>query len=253
MRKLIVAGNWKMNTTVAQGINLIKELKELHNCTFSKNSDIIIFPPYTHLSQFATELTNCCIKLGAQNLHHEEKGAFTGEISANMIRSIGCKYVLVGHSERRQYAKESNEVLASKVKLALDNELTPIYCCGETLDEREDQKHFDVIEEQIKKGLFSLPIDSIQEIIIAYEPVWAIGTGKTASPAQAQEIHAFIRSLIETTYGKEVSETIRILYGGSVNAANAKEIFGQADIDGGLVGGASLKPQDFNTIINAVG
>lgn len=252
MRKLIVAGNWKMNTTLSQAIVLINELKELHNCTFSKNKDIIIFPPFTHLSEFSKELTNCCIKLGAQNIHQEDKGAFTGEISANMVKSIGCDYVLVGHSERRQYAKESNSLLATKVVLALENELKPIYCCGETLEERETEKHFQIIEEQISQGLFNLSSDLVMDVIVAYEPVWAIGTGKTASPEQAQEIHAFIRQLFENKYGSEVSNKIRILYGGSVNGSNAKELFGQHDIDGGLVGGASLKPIEFNAIINSI-
>jgi triosephosphate isomerase len=252
MRKAIIAGNWKMNTTVSQGISLINELKELHNCTYAKRKDIIIFPPFTHLSQFEEELKNCCIQLGAQNIHHEEKGAFTGEVSANMVSQLGCKYVLIGHSERRQYAKESNELLAVKVKTVFEHEMTPVYCCGETLEERESNTHFEVIRQQISTALFALSRDLLSEIIIAYEPVWAIGTGKTASPEQAQEIHAYIRELLADKFGQETADKIRILYGGSVNASNATDLLNQPDIDGGLVGGASLKPKDFNTIINSI-
>ncbi|MBL6964661.1 MAG: triose-phosphate isomerase [Bacteroidetes bacterium] len=251
MSKIIVAGNWKMNTTLQEGISLIQDLKKLHDCGHSEKTEIIIFPPFTHLNEFSKELTDCCIQLGAQNLHQEEKGAYTGEISANMIKSIGCDYVLVGHSERRQYAKETNALLADKIKIALGTDLTPVYCCGESLKEREGEMHFKIIEKQIAEGLFHLSHDMILKVIIAYEPIWAIGTGKTASPEQAQEIHAFIRKLLSSKYGNEISEKIRILYGGSVNASNAKDLFSQPDIDGGLVGGASLKPPDFNTIINS--
>ncbi|MFC2113889.1 triose-phosphate isomerase [Bacteroidota bacterium] len=252
MRKSIAAGNWKMNTTLDQGLDLLDELMKLHRCESNTNKEIIIFPPYTHLHPFVSKLENCCIKTGAQNMHQEEKGAFTGEVSANMIRKIGCEYVLIGHSERRQFFHETNELLVVKVKLALANDLKPVYCCGESLEEREKGGHYEIIENQIKIGLFHLSKEEFADVIIAYEPVWAIGTGKTASPEQAQEIHAFIRGLLKEKYGEQVSEATSILYGGSVKGANAKELFNQKDIDGGLVGGASLIPTDFNTIINAI-
>jgi triosephosphate isomerase len=196
-------------------------------------------------------LSDTNITVGAQNCAAEEKGAFTGEVSAEMIASLEANYVTIGHSERRAYYGETNEILNKKVKLALKNDLTPIYCCGEKLEEREAKSHFDVVKTQISEGLFDLSEKEFSKIVIAYEPVWAIGTGVTASPEQAQEIHKYIREIIAEKYGEEISENVSILYGGSVKPSNANEIFGKADVDGGLNGGAALKAEDFMGIINA--
>lgn len=249
---MIVAGNWKMNTSVDEGIELIKQLKELISKHDTSAKEVITFPPFTHLWEFGKQLSESQIFLGAQNFCYEPKGAFTGEISATMLKSCGCNYVLIGHSERRQYFNESNELLAKKLNTAIENELLPIYCCGESLEEREAANHFKIIEKQINEGVFHLNENNFKKVVIAYEPIWAIGTGKTASPEQAQEIHNFIRSMIEKKYDKSIAENTSILYGGSVKASNAKEIFAKADIDGGLIGGASLKPEEFNNIINSI-
>ena len=250
MRKQIVAGNWKMNTNIAEGISLALELRELEN-KFNDNIEVVVIPPFTHISEISNILSDTDIKIGAQNCASEEKGAYTGEISAEMIASLEAKYVTIGHSERRAYYGETNSILNKKVKLAIKNNLTPIYCCGEKLEEREAKNHFDVVKTQISEGLFDLDNKDFSKIVIAYEPVWAIGTGVTASPEQAQEIHEFIRNIITEKYGKEIAENISILYGGSVKPSNANEIFGKTDVDGGLIGGAALKSNDFMGIINA--
>lgn len=250
MRKQIVAGNWKMNTNIAEGIALALNLRELEP-QFNDNVEVIVIPPFTHITEVMNALSDTNIKLGAQNCASEEKGAFTGEVSAEMISSLEVNYVTIGHSERRAYYNETNDILNKKVKLALKNDLTPIYCCGEMLAEREAKNHFNVVKTQISEGLFDLSKEDFSKIIIAYEPVWAIGTGVTASPEQAQEIHKFIRDIIAEKYGNEIAENISILYGGSVKPNNANEIFSKPDVDGGLIGGAALKAEDFMGIINA--
>lgn len=256
MRKNIVAGNWKMNLSWEEGQQLCAQIVEFvkNNPLESLNGspDVIMFTPFIHLAGAQQQVQNIDkLSCGGQNCHTEEKGAFTGETSAPMIQSVGAQYVLAGHSERRAYFGETNEMLAQKVKTALANQLKPVYCCGEVLDERNAENHFDVVREQIQKGLFWLSSQEFSDVIIAYEPVWAIGTGVTASPQQAQEMHAFIRSIIAEKYGAQVAKDTTILYGGSCNAQNAAELFSQEDVDGGLIGGASLKPQDFCSIIQS--
>ena len=250
MRKNIVAGNWKMNKNLQEGLNLASELNEaLKGKTL--NCDVIIGTPYIHLANVAKEINTNKIGVAAQNCADKESGAFTGEISPAMIASTGAKYVILGHSERRAYYHETPKILKEKVLLSLKNDLTPIFCIGEVLEEREANKHFDVVKSQIEQSLFNLSEEDFKKIILAYEPVWAIGTGKTASPDQAQEIHAFIRKTIEEKYGKETADNTSILYGGSCNAANAKELFSNPDVDGGLIGGASLEVGKFLPIIEA--
>lgn len=248
MRKQIVAGNWKMNKVEEEVITFFSEIKKLPTPV---NIELIIAPPTIFLKEAINILKGTTIRIGAQNCSEYNSGAYTGEIAANMIQSVGAKYVIVGHSERRAYFNEKNEVLALKVNQVLENNLTPIYCCGEALKERESGHHFEVIETQILEGLFHLPAEGIVQCVIAYEPVWAIGTGVTATPYQAQEMHAFIRGVIVQKYGKKIAEKITILYGGSCNAANAKELFINPDIDGGLIGGASLITKDFVAIANS--
>ena len=251
MRTKIVAGNWKMNYTMAEGIQFMSELNLLLKGKSSYQSKIIIIPPFTHLYEFVKNFSHPNLSFAAQNLSEKEKGAYTGEISAEMIKSVGAEYVVIGHSERRQYFAESNIQLATKVNLALQNNLSPIYCCGETLAERNNNHYFEIIKNQIEIGLFSLSDIEFQKVIVAYEPVWAIGTGVVASPEQAQEIHAFIRKLIHNKFGNEIADQTQILYGGSVKASNASELFMLPDVDGGLVGGASLIASEFYNIINA--
>jgi triosephosphate isomerase (TIM) len=248
MRKNIVAGNWKMNKTVQEGVQLAGEIKELLSKNAPKNVTVIIAPPFVHLTEVKKVIGNS-IELSAQNVASEEKGAFTGEVSADMVKSTGASYVIIGHSERRAYYNETDQILYKKVLLAQASGLTPIFCIGEVLAEREANKHFDVVKKQLTDGLFGLSKEAFAKVVIAYEPVWAIGTGKTATSAQAQEIHKYIRGVITEKYGKEVADSISILYGGSCNAANAKELFANPDVDGGLIGGAALKSQDFYTII----
>lgn len=248
MRKNIVAGNWKMNKTLQEGIALAKELNEtLANETL--NCDVVICTPFIHLASVAQLVDSKKIGVGAENCADKVSGAYTGEVSASMVASTGAKYVILGHSERRAYYGETIEILEEKVKLALANNLTPIFCIGEVLEEREANKQNEVVAEQLK-SVFSLSAEDFSKIVLAYEPVWAIGTGKTATPDQAQEIHAFIRSTIVEKYGKEVAENVSILYGGSCNPSNAKEIFSKPDVDGGLIGGASLKVADFKGVID---
>ncbi|MDD5570993.1 MAG: triose-phosphate isomerase [Bacteroidales bacterium] len=252
MRKKIVAGNWKMNNTFEEGVKLTNEIIELSKNKTDKNVGIILCPPFFFL-QKCVELikNNSQISVGAQNCHSEIKGAFTGEVSATMLKSVGVKYVIIGHSERRSYFKEDNIFLSKKVKQVLATGLFPIYCCGETLPERESGKLFDIIKTQIEGGLFDLSKEDFLKTIIAYEPVWAIGTGVTATSEQAQEMHEFIRKLIIQKYGSDVAGETTILYGGSCNSKNAKELFANKDVDGGLIGGASLKSQDFIDIVNS--
>jgi triosephosphate isomerase len=253
MRKLIVAGNWKMNTGIEEGIKLASELNTyLSSKNLPSNKRIIISPPYTHLYPISKIINPSLITLSAQNCACTENGAYTGEISAQMLTELGVKIVIIGHSERRQYFNENSEILLKKIKLALKYDLEIIFCVGESLKDRENKTYFDVIETQIKETLFNLDENEIKKIIIAYEPVWAIGTGKTATPDEAQEMHEFIRKLIKSKFGEQISEEISILYGGSCKPGNAKEIFGKKDVDGGLIGGASLKAQDFEKIIEAI-
>ena len=256
MRKKIVAGNWKMNTTLEEGKQLAGKIVDfVKNNPLEKlngSPEVMMFAPYTHIATVAEHTEHVkSVSCGAQNCHTEEKGAYTGEISVSMIKSTGAKNVLIGHSERRQYFAETNETLAKKVKMALGAALTPVYCCGEVLDERNADNHFNVVKEQIEKGLFWLEEKEFAKVVIAYEPVWAIGTGVTASPDQAQEMHAYIRKVIAEKYNQQVADNTTILYGGSCNAKNAKELFANPDVDGGLIGGASLKPDDFTAIIQS--
>jgi triosephosphate isomerase len=250
MRKNIVAGNWKMNKTLQEGLALAEELNgALKGVT--PNCDVVIGTPFIHLASVVAAIDTNKIGVAAQNCADKESGAYTGEISAAMVKSTGANYVILGHSERRAYYGETAETLKTKVELALKNELTPIFCIGEVLAEREAEKHFDVVKSQIVDSLFALSAEDFGKIVLAYEPVWAIGTGKTASAAQAQEMHAFIRQTLAAKYGQEVADNCSILYGGSCNAGNAKELFANPDVDGGLIGGASLKVADFKAIIDA--
>ncbi len=250
MRKNIVAGNWKMNKTLQEGLTLATELNEALKGA-SLNCDVVIGTPYIHLASAAAVVDAAKIGVAAQNCADKESGAYTGEISASMVKSTGANYVILGHSERRAYYGETAAILKTKVELALKNELTPIFCIGEVLEEREAEKHFEVVKQQIEESLFDLSAEDFGKLVLAYEPVWAIGTGKTASAAQAQEIHAFIRQTLAAKYGQEVADNTSILYGGSCNAGNAKELFSNPDVDGGLIGGASLKVADFKAIIDA--
>lgn len=248
MRKKIVAGNWKMNLEYAEGISLFSEIVNMVRDEKKGDQLAIICAPYIHLNSLA-QLGGNIVSIGAQNCHQKESGAYTGEISAKMIKSVGCEYVIIGHSERRQYFAESDELLAQKTNIALENGLTPIFCIGETLDERNNGSYFDVLKSQLVNGIFGLTAAEFGKTVIAYEPVWAIGTGLTATSEQAQEVHAFIRKEIAAKYGAETAENTTILYGGSCNPKNAAELFAQADIDGGLIGGASLKSRDFVDIV----
>ena len=253
MRKLIVAGNWKMNTGIEEGIQLSSEINSyLSKANLPSHKRIIISPPYTHLYPISKVVNPSLITLSAQNCASTENGAYTGEISAQMLKELGVKMVILGHSERRLYFKEDNDILLKKIKLALKYDLEIIFCVGESLKERENKTHFNVIEKQIKDTLYNLNENEIKKIIIAYEPVWAIGTGKTATPNEAQEMHEFIRELIKNKFGEQISEGISILYGGSCKPSNAKEIFVKKDVDGGLIGGASLKAQNFEKIIESI-
>lgn len=252
MRKKIVAGNWKMNKSYNEGIDLIEQTIKMLNEEKANDAVVVFCPPFIHLhkaSKLVKEQKH--IHTGAQNCYSEESGAYTGEISCGMIQSCGAEYVIIGHSERRQYFGETNPQLAKKINLTLKHQLTPIYCCGEPLEVRENNKHFELVETQIKEGLFHLTKDEIAKAVVAYEPVWAIGTGKTATKEQAQEIHAFIRKTIAEKYDLKTAESISILYGGSCKPSNAKELFSQPDVDGGLIGGAALVAADFVGIVKS--
>jgi len=250
MRKKVIAGNWKMNNDLNGTVNLISELKKGVND--QTKATVIVCPPFTSLETAQTLLKDSLIKFGAQNMYFEENGAFTGEISPSMLKSVDCEYVILGHSERRTIFGETDQTINKKIKTAIKHSLKPIFCIGETLEEREKGVTFDIIEKQIRFGLEGLTESELETMIIAYEPVWAIGTGKTASNEQAQEVHEFIRNLITKLFSAEFAQKLVIQYGGSVKPENAKELLGQPDIDGALVGGACLKADSFLKIIDAI-
>jgi triosephosphate isomerase len=250
MRTKLIAGNWKMNKDIHETVDLVNGIKERLNGLYG-NIGVVICPPFVSLVVASGLLKGTRIKLGAQNMHHQNDGAFTGEISAMMLKSVGCDYVILGHSERRQYFKETNEFINLKVKQALSSNLTPIVCVGETLEERESGVTDQIITTQVKGVLSGLTIQDIEKIVVAYEPVWAIGTGKTATPDQANQVHKLIRKLVAQLYSWAVAEKLIIQYGGSVNPQNAFELLSQPDIDGALVGGACLKADSLISIIGA--
>ena len=249
MRKKIVAGNWKMNKSWPEAMELTKSLS-LNSSSFPADVQVIVSPPALYLQGVRSELPET-LAIAAQNCSQHESGAYTGEISAGMLKSMGVAYCIIGHSERRQYYGETNEVIREKIDACLKNGVTPIFCCGEILSERNSGEHFNTVSTQVKQALFHLSEEQLALVVIAYEPVWAIGTGVTASNEQAEEMHAFIRSIVAQHYSETIANDISILYGGSVNVANAKELFACPNVDGGLVGGASLKAADFTTIIQA--
>ncbi|SNS03044.1 MULTISPECIES: triose-phosphate isomerase [Hymenobacter] len=253
MRKNIVAGNWKMNTTLQDGQALISEIVNMvQDEVTGSQVEVVVCPPFPFLTTIGKQLPEGGrFHLGAQNCHQKESGAFTGEVSAKMLQSVGAEYVILGHSERRQYFGEDDELLSQKLKAVLAAGLKPIFCVGESLETREADDTFNFISKQLQDGLFHLSNEEFDQVVIAYEPIWAIGTGKTATSAQAQEVHAFIREQIARAYDAEAAENTTILYGGSANAQNARELFGQPDVDGGLIGGASLKSRDFTEIIKS--
>ncbi|WP_066224510.1 triose-phosphate isomerase [Formosa haliotis] len=248
MRKNIVAGNWKMNNDLAQTETLLTALK---NKSITSNAEVMIAPTFTNLWASYNTLKNTSIEVIAQNMHFAESGAYTGEVSASMLKSVGVKTVILGHSERRAYFNETDELLAKKVDAALANDMRVIFCFGEELADRKADNHETVVGSQIKNALFHLDAAAFKNIVLAYEPVWAIGTGETASPEQAQDMHAFIRKTLADKYGADVADSVSILYGGSVKPGNAQEIFSKPDVDGGLIGGAALNADDFFAIVNA--
>ncbi len=249
MRKKIVAGNWKMNTTLQEGVALAKEVNDALKAV-SPKCDVVICVPFTHLAS-VKNVIDANLGLGAENCADHKSGAYTGEVSASMVASTGANYVILGHSERRQYYGETSETLKEKVALAFENNLTPIFCIGEVLEERENGSYFDVVKSQIEDALFHLSAEDFGKIILAYEPVWAIGTGKTATDDQAEEMHAFIRKTIAAKYGAEVAENTSILYGGSCKPSNAQALFAKPNVDGGLIGGAALQAESFMGIVTA--
>lgn len=252
MRKQIIAGNWKMNNSLEEGIKLASEVIDKVNAEKINNVDIIFAPPFTHLTELSKLVENQnSIYVAAQNCNEHDSGAYTGEVSALILKSIPVDYVIIGHSERREYFKESDELLADKVDQALNHGLIPIFCCGEALSIRESGTHEDFVSGQLTNSLFHLDNETFSKLIIAYEPIWAIGTGVTASAEQAQEMHLAIRTHIESKYGQEIAENCSILYGGSCKPSNATELFALEDVDGGLIGGASLKSDDFVGVIQS--
>jgi triosephosphate isomerase (TIM) len=246
MRRPIIVGNWKMHKTTAEAVELVKALKA--SVASIQDIDIGVAPPFTALMAVAEALHGSAIFVAAQNMHWEPQGAYTGEISAAMLTDVGCTRVIIGHSERRQYFAETDATVNRKLKAALNAQLDPILCIGETLEQREGNATFEVLEQQLRQGLSEIPVDGMQRLVLAYEPLWAIGTGKTATPAQAQEVHAFIRGLLGDLYGKALADEVRIQYGGSVNAGNVHTLMTQPDVDGALVGGASLEASAFAQI-----
>lgn len=250
MRIKIVAGNWKMNKNSEETEDLLNEL--IDKLPLDKEAQIVVAPTFVNLASAVDHLEYTNITVAAQNLHQAESGAYTGEISADMLKSVGVNTVILGHSERRSIFHETDAIIAAKVDTALKHDMTVIFCFGEELKDRQNNQHFNVVENQLRDGLFHLGKESWEDIILAYEPVWAIGTGETASPDQAQEMHAFIRETIRHKYGSDVAEDVSILYGGSVKPDNAQEIFGKPDVDGGLIGGAALKSDEFVAIVNAI-
>jgi len=247
MRRPLIAGNWKMHNNSAESVELVSQLKEMISGV--KEVEVVVAPPYTALGSVATAIKGSTIFLSSQNIFWEEKGAFTGEVSPAMLKDIGCQYTIIGHSERRQYFGETNETVNKRLKAALNASLIPIVCVGETLEEREAGKTLAIIEQQVKEGLDGVSSGEMEKVVVAYEPVWAIGTGKTATPEQAQEVHQFIRKMLAQVFNKGVAEGTRILYGGSVKPDNVDQLMSQKDIDGALVGGASLKADAFARIV----
>lgn len=249
MRKKIAAGNWKMNKTFEEGLILLSEVVNMvKDEVVNPNVEVVLCVPFPYLSTFGKLIDTDKVSLGAQNCYPKASGAYTGEVSIPMLKSVGVGHVIIGHSERRQYFNESDAFLAEKVDATLAGNLTPIFCCGETLEQRNEGIHLDFVRGQITNSLFHLSAEDLQKTVIAYEPIWAIGTGVTASNDQAQEMHKILRDHLATKYGQEVADEISILYGGSVNGANAQELFACPDVDGGLVGGASLKSREFTNI-----
>lgn len=246
MRKKIVAGNWKMNKTLDEGLTLASEIINMARDEVNEDVVLVMATPFIHLSSLSKMVQpEKNVFLGAQNVNDNESGAYTGETSVGMLKSVGVEYIIIGHSERREYFHESNEFLAKKVKIALDNGLTPIFCCGEPLEIRENDTHKEYVAKQLEESIFGLSPEEMGKLVIAYEPIWAIGTGKTASNEQAQEMHLEIRNQIAAKFGQELADDISILYGGSMKPSNSKELLAQPDVDGGLIGGASLKSRDF--------
>lgn len=253
MRKKIVAGNWKMNKTADEAKALLSEVVNMVKDEVTADVTVVLCPPAVYLTTFRQYIpAGGRVALGAQNCHEKASGAYTGEISAPMLQSIGIEYVILGHSERRQYFSETNAQLAEKVNIALENGLTPIFCCGESRDLRENGDYNGFVKDQLTDSLFHLSAESFARVVIAYEPIWAIGTGLTASSAQAQDMHFEIRQHIAGQYGDEIAQNTTILYGGSANAGNAAELFAQPDVDGGLIGGASLKSREFTNVVKAI-
>jgi len=253
MRKKLLAGNWKMNKDIAESIDLISEINKGLNSSVFNKADVIVCPPFISIYPVCEYLKHSEIKVGGQNMYKETEGAYTGEISANMLISAGCRYVILGHSERRQYFGENDTLINQKMEKAITSNLIPILCVGETLSQREENKHIQTVTEQVKSCLKNIEASNEQEkFIIAYEPVWAIGTGVNATPEQAEEMHSEIRGILKELYGEDISEQIRILYGGSINEINSTDLFKMKNIDGGLVGGASIKAESFIKIINSV-
>ncbi len=252
MRKKIVAGNWKMNMSLEEGVRFAKSIDKYFREKPSGKAEVILCTPFIHLPGVAEIVKNGKVALGAQNCASEASGAFTGEISAFMIKSTGAQYVIIGHSERRSYYHEDDRLLNKKTVLAINSGLKVIFCCGEVKAEREGGTHFIIVKRQLDEGLFTLPVEEMNKIVIAYEPVWAIGTGLTATPEQAQEMHQYIRGLVKEKYGNDCAKQMPILYGGSCKPSNAAELFSKPDVDGGLIGGASLKKEDFIAIVEAI-
>jgi len=250
MRKKIVAGNWKMHKNAEQTEDLLNEL--IAQIPTESEAQIIVAPTFVNLASAVDHLEFTPINVAAQNMHQAESGAYTGEISADMLKSVGVNTVILGHSERRSIFHETDAIIASKVDTALTHDMTVIFCFGEELKDRQSKNHFNIVENQLRDGLFHIEAKDWEKIVLAYEPVWAIGTGETASPEQAQEIHEFIRETVRKAFGSDIAEDVSILYGGSVKPDNAKEIFSKPDVDGGLIGGAALNAKDFVAIVNAI-
>ncbi len=247
-RQPLIAGNWKMFKTCQEAVATAEKLAELTNDV--NGVEIMIAPSYTSLYPVSEKFSGSKVSLGSQNIHWEDEGAYTGEISASMLKSCQCSHIIIGHSERRQFFAETDETVNKRIKAALKNGFVPVFCIGETESERDAEKTFNILDKQVRDGLKDLGFDDLGELVIAYEPVWAIGTGKTATPAQAQEVHSFLRSLIEKLFGTELAASVRILYGGSVKPANISELMQLEDVDGALVGGASLDAEVFSEIVH---
>lgn len=247
---MLIAGNWKMNTDRQRAVSLARDVLE-HVGDSDSDVLVAICPPFVNLEAVSSVVSGSAVRLGAQNVHHAESGAFTGEVSVSMLQGVGCHYAIVGHSERRQYFCETDETVNEKVKACVDSRLVPIVCVGESLSEREENKQEEVVTRQVRKALSGVDLPDAASLVVAYEPVWAIGTGRTATPEQAQEVHALIRGLLVQSFGETIGKAINILYGGSMNPGNAEELLAQTDVDGGLIGGASLKPDQFAAIVES--